>query len=208
MATKISAGLATKVSAIMTEFFLILLAACLANNLVTDHLLGVSPLLAAAQKINIAVDMAIAVTGVTTLVAFITCLLDTLFITPLHLENYRLLILVMTVVCVCHLSRKIPGRFYPRLFDRDGRFYPLLLMNCALLGVTLLNGQQETGLLGSLFFGAGAGLGFSLILLGFTAINLRLAVTDLPTPFKGLPLQMVTLGIISLAFSGFAGLTP
>ena len=70
----------------MTEFFLILLAACLANNLVTDHLLGVSPLLAAAQKINIAVDMAIAVTGVTTLVAFITCLLDTLFITPLHLE--------------------------------------------------------------------------------------------------------------------------
>ena len=190
----------------MTEFLLILLAACLANNLVTDHLLGVSPLLAAAQKINIAVDMAIAVTGVTALVAFITCLLDTLFIAPLHLEIYRLLILVMTVVCVCQASRKIPGRYLPRLFDRDGRFSPLLMMNCALLGVTLLNVQQDTGLLGSLFFGAGAGLGFSLVLLGFTAINLRLTATDLPAPFKGLPLQMITLGIISLAFSGLTGL--
>ena len=192
----------------MTEFLLILLAACLANNLVTDHLLGVSPLLAAAQKINIAVDMAIAVTGVTALVAFITCLLDTLFIAPLHLEIYRLLILVMTVVCVCQASRIIPGRYLPRLFDRDGRFYPLLMMNCALLGVTLLNVQQDIGLLGSLFFGAGAGLGFSLVLLGFTAINLRLAVTDLPVAFKGLPLQMLTLGIISLAFSGLTTLAP
>ena len=100
--------MAAKASAIMTEFFLILLAACLANNLVTDHLLGVSPLLAAAQKINIAVDMAIAVTGVTTLVAFITCLLDTLLITTLHLENYRLLILIMTVVGACQV---IPQKF-------------------------------------------------------------------------------------------------
>ena len=173
----------------------------------TDHLLGVSPLLAAAQKINIAVDMAIAVTR-TALVVFITCLLDTLFIAPLHLEIYRLLILVMTVVCVCQASRIIPGRYLPRLFDRDGRFYPLLMMNCALLGVTLLNVQQDIGLLGSLFFGAGAGLGFSLVLLGFTAINLRLTVTDLPAPFKGLPLQMVTLGIISLAFSGLTTLAP
>ena len=190
----------------MTEFFLILLAACLANNLVTDHLLGVSPMLAAAQKIDIAADMALAVTCVTAVVAFVTCLLDTLFIIPMHLENYRLLILVMTVVCVCQASRAFPGRYFPRLFDRDGRFYPLLLMNCALLGVSLLRVQQDAGPLGSLIFGAGAGLGFSLVLLGFTAINLRLSVTDLPVPFKGLPLQMVTLGIISLAFSGFTGM--
>ena len=190
----------------MTELSLILLAACLANNLVTDHLLGVSPMLAAAQKIGIAVDMALAVTCITCVVALITFLLDAFFIVPLHLENYRLLLLVATIACVCQVSRAIPGRYFPCLFDRDGRFYPLLLMNCALLGVTLLNMQQGGGLLASLFFSAGAGLGFSLVLLGFTAINLRLAVTDLPAAFKGLPLQMVTLGIISLAFSGFTGM--
>lgn len=190
----------------MTEFFLILLAACLANNLVTDHLLGVSPMLAAAQKIDIAADMALAVTCVTAAVALVTCLLDTLFIIPMRLENYRLLILVMTIVCTCQASRAFPGRYFPRLFDRDGRFYPLLLMNCALLGVALLSAREVTGVIDSLFFGAGAGLGFSLVLLGFTAINLRLVVTDLPAPFRGLPLQVITLGIISLAFSGFTGM--
>lgn len=186
----------------MSELVLILVAACLANNLVTDYLLGVSPIVAAAVKIDIAMDMALAVTGVITVVAFVTCLLDTLLISPLQLDNYRLIILVMTVIGVCLLSRRIPGRFFPRLFDRDGRFYPLMMMNCALLGVALINMQQEYGLLGWIFFGAGAGLGFSLVLLGFTAINLRLSVSDLPAPFKGLSIQMITLGIISLAFSG------
>ena len=81
-----------------------------------------------------------------------------------------------------------------------------MLINCALLGVTLLGVRQGSGLLDAIVFGAGAGLGFSLVLIGFTAINLRLVVTDLPAPFRGLPLQMITLGIISLAFSGFTGM--
>ena len=185
----------------MAEITLILLAACLANNLVTDHLLGVSPMLAAAQRLDVAFDMARAIIGITIVVAFATWLVDNLLITFLNLENYRLLILVMTVLGVCQAARTLPARFCPRLFDRDGRFYKLLLMNCALLGVMLLGAQQDTGLLGVLAYGAGAGLGYSLVLLGFTAINLRLAVTDLPAPVKGLPLQMITLGLISLSFT-------
>ena len=184
-----------------SEFILILLAASLANNLVTDYLLGASPMLAAAQRLDVAFDMARAVIGITIVVALAIWLLDNLLITPLHLENYRLLILVVTVVSVCQAARIMPGRYCPRLFDRDGRFYPLLLMNCVLLGVMLLGAQQDTGLSGALAYGAGAGLGYSLVLLGFTAINLRLAVTDLPAPVKGLPLQMITLGLISLSFT-------
>ena len=185
----------------MAEITLIFLAACLANNLVTDHLLGASPMLAAAQRLDVAFDMARSVIGITIVVAFATWLVDNLLITPLNLENYRLLILVMTVLGVCQAARTLPARYCPRLFDRDGRFYPLLLMNCALLGVMLLGAQQDTGPLGALAYGAGAGLGYSLVLLGFTAINLRLAVTDLPAPVKGLPLQMITLGLISLSFT-------
>ena len=185
----------------MTELVLILLAAALANNLVTDHLLGASPMLAAAQRLDVAFDMATAVTGVTIAVALATWLLDNLLITPLHLEHYRLLILVMTVAGTGQALRKMPGRYSPRLFDRDGRFYPLLLLNCMLLGVMLLGAQQDAGLPGALAYGAGAGLGYALVLLGFTAINLRLEVTDLPVPVRGLPLQVITLGIISLAFT-------
>ena len=190
----------------MTELLLILLSACLANNLVTDHLLGTAPALASAQRIDIALDMAFAVTGITILVAGIAWLLEHLFITPLHLENYRLLILVMSVAGACQAARLAPGRYFPRLFDRDGRFYPLLLMNCLPLGVMLLAAPRQVGLFGALAYGAGAGVGYSLVLLGFTAINLRLAVTDLPTPFKGLPVQMITLGLVSLAFSTFTGM--
>ena len=185
----------------MSELILILLAASLANNLVADHLLGASPMLAAAQRLDVAFDMAKAVIGITTLVAFTTWLLDNLLITPLDLENYRLLILVMTIAGVSQALRTMPGRYCPRLFDRDGRFYPLLLLNCMLLGVMLLGAQQDTGPLGALAYGAGAGLGYSLVLLGFTAINLRLEVTDLPAPVKGLPLQVITLGLISLSFT-------
>ena len=185
----------------MSELILILFAATLVNNLVTDHLLGTSPMLAAAQRLDVATDMAMAVTGITTVVVITTWFLDNLVIMPLNLENYRLLILVMTVISVSQAVRIMPGRYCPRLFDRDGRFYPLLLLNCTLLGVMLLSTQLDTGLLGALAYGAGAGLGYSLVLLGFTAINLRLAVTDLPAPVRGLPLQMITLGLISLAFS-------
>ncbi len=192
----------------MTELLLILPAACLANNLVTDHLLGATPVLAAAQRLDIALDMALAVTGITMLVACVVWLLEQLLIAPLQLENYRLLILVMSVAGVCQTARLVPGRYLPRLFDRDGRFYPLLLMNCLLLGVMLLTAPRHFGLFGALAYGAGAGSGYALVLLGFTAINLRLAVTDLPAPFKGLPVQMMTLGLISLAFSIFTGMVP
>ena len=189
----------------MSELLLIFLAAGLANNLVTDHLLGAGPALAGAQRLDVALDMAFAVTGITALVAFATWLLEHLFILPLHLENYRLLILVVSVAGICQAARIAPGSYFPRLFDRDGRFYPLLLMNCLLLGVMLLSVRQQTGLFGALAYGAGAGMGYALVLLGFTAINLRLAVTDLPAPFKGLPVQVITLGLISLAFSAFTG---
>ena len=187
----------------MTEFIPVLLAACLASNLVTDHLLGAGPVLAAAQRLDVAFDMATAVTGITTVVALTTWLLDNLLITPLDLENYRLLFLVMALLGVSQVPWKIPGRYSRRLFDRDGRFYPLLLMNCTLLGVMLLGAQQDGGPLVALAHGAGAGLGYSLVLLGFTATNLRLAVTDIPAPVRGLPLQLITLGLVSLAFTAF-----
>ncbi len=190
----------------MSELLLIFLAAGLANNVVVDYLLGVSPLMAAAEKIEIAIDMALAVTYVLTVVAFITCLLDLLIISTFQLEAYRLVILVMTVTGTCLLSKKTLSHISPGLSDRTGRFYPLFMLNCTLLGVTLINVQQENGLFGSIFFGLGAGAGFALILLGFTTINARLSGSDLPASFKGLSIQMITLGIISMAFSGFPGL--
>ena len=190
----------------VTEPLLILLAAALVNNLVTDHLLGISPMLSAAQRLATAADMALAVTVVTGMTALGAYALERLLIIPMGLQAYRLLLLVMAIACICQLCRATLGGWLPRLFGRDHGFHQLLLMNCMLLGVVLLGAQQYAGLLTALLFGIGAGLGFALVLLGFTAINLRLVSAELPAPLRGLPLQMITLGLISLSFSAFAGL--
>ena len=135
--------------------------------------------------------------------AFASSLLHRFIITPLQLENYRLVILVMVVAAICLLSSRALARCLPRQHDRVAGAFSLLLLNCTLLGVALLAGQQQLGPLAALFFGLGSGLGLALVSLGFAAINLRLAAADLPVCFRGLPAQLITLGLVALAFSGF-----
>ncbi len=188
----------------MTEPALVFLAACLVNNLVADHLLGIGPL-AAAEKMEIAAAMALIVCAALPLSVVVAWLLETWLLSPLHLTDYRLLLLVMTAAGACAMAARLLRRLAPRLFERGVGRYPLLLVNCALPGAALLNLGQGRGLLTSLAFGVGAGAGFSLVLLMFTAITGRLSAGDVPVPFRGLPLQLVILGIIALAFSGFVG---
>lgn len=187
----------------MTEPLLILLAACCANNLLTERLLGVAPLVLAAERPRVARALPLAFIGLTTLTAFISSLLHGFIITPMQLENYRLLILVMAIAGICLLCSRLLARYWSRWHDKAAGVFPLLLLNCTLLGVALLAAQQQLNPLPALFFGAGSGLGLALVSWGFTAINQRLAAADLPACFRGLPIQLITLGLIALAFSGF-----
>jgi len=189
----------------VSELFLIFLGTCFVNNIVVDYLLGVSPV-AAAEKLEMAIDMSVAVTYVSAIVALATYSIDLLIISKYRLESFRLLFLVITVLITCLLSERLSTLLSPGLFHRAGKFHPLFMLNCTLLGVTLINIPLEQGVSGSLLFGLGAGAGFSIILLSFTTLNSRLPASDLPRPFKGLPIQMITLGMISMAFSGFTGL--
>ncbi len=190
----------------MAELFLIFLGAGFVNNIIVDHLLGVSPVLAATEKLEIAIDMSIAMTYVLITVALATYSLEVLIISRYQLESFALLFLVLTILVTGLLSERLLAKFSPRLFHRTGQFYPLFMLNCTLLGATLINIQSENGMAGSLLYGLGAGVGFSIILLSFTAIHSRLLVSDLPLPFRGLSIQLITLGLTSMAFSGFTGL--
>jgi len=190
----------------VSELFLIFLGACFVNNIVVDYLLGISPVVAVAEKLEIAIDMSIAITYVLAILALATYSIDLLIISKYQLESFALLFLVITIFVACLLSERLLAKLSPGLFHRTSKFYPLFMLNCTLLGVTLINIPLENGMLGSLLFGLGTGGGFSIILLSFTTINSRLLVSDLPEPFKGLSIQMITLGIISMAFSGFTGL--
>lgn len=187
----------------MSELLLIFAAASLVNNMVADHLLGVSLATAPGEKMAMALDLALALLWTLPIVVLALALLDWLIISAFQLDAYRLVISVLAVAGVALGAGTLLGRLAPALAQRVERCLPLLVLNCLLLGAILLNAQQEHNLVGALLFGLGSAAGFGLVLSGFTAANARLEATDVPAPFRGLPVQLITLGLIAMAFAGF-----
>ena len=190
----------------MTELFLVFIAACLANNLILDHLLGVSPVFAVSRTIETAIGMSMAMLIVLPLTTLSCYALELLILSPLNLEFLRLIAFVITVTLVTFSVEKILKRIRPALHDKISVFIPLLLMNTSLVGVALLDIQQQNGVIVSLLFGMGTALGFGIIVLIFTALRQRIVVADVPIPFQGVSILLMTLGIISMAFMGFIGI--
>jgi len=190
----------------VTELFLVFIAACLANNLILDHLLGVSPVFAVSRTIETAIGMSMAMLIVLPLTTLSCYALELLILSPLNLEFLRLIAFVITVTLVTFSVEKILKRIRPALHDKISVFIPLLLMNTSLVGVALLDIQQQNGVIVSLLFGMGTALGFGIIVLIFTALRQRIVVADVPIPFQGVSILLMTLGIISMAFMGFIGI--
>jgi electron transport complex protein RnfA len=190
----------------VTELFLVFIAACLANNLILDHLLGVSPVFAVSRTIETAIGMSMAMLIVLPLTTLSCYALELLILSPLNLEFLRLIAFVITVTLVTLSVEKILKRIRPALHDKISVFIPLLLMNTSLVGVALLDIQQQNGVIVSLLFGMGTALGFGIIVLIFTALRQRIVVADVPIPFQGVSILLMTLGIISMAFMGFIGI--
>ncbi|MGI9229246.1 MAG: Rnf-Nqr domain containing protein [Gammaproteobacteria bacterium] len=190
----------------MLTFVSILIAAALLNNIALQHLLGLSPLLAVTRRLRIAIGLAGVVIYLAPLCGGIAFGLDELLLVLPGLEHFRYLLLLLCVFALIQLSDKPIRAIAPALAESALRFKGLLTMNSLLLATALLSLEQDAGLPGALLFGLGTGLGFALVLLAFTAIDARLQVAELPAPLKGLSIQLITLGIISLAFLGFAGL--
>ena len=155
----------------MTELFLVFIAACLANNLILDHLLGVSPVFAVSRTIETAIGMSMAMLIVLPLTTLSCYALELLILSPLNLEFLRLIAFVITVTLVTLSVEKILKRIRPALHDKISVFIPLLLMNTSLVGVALLDIQQQNGVIVSLLFGMGTALGFGIIVLIFTALR-------------------------------------
>lgn len=190
----------------MTELFLIFIAACLANNLVLDHLLGIDPVIAVSRKIETATGMSVAMLIILPIPTLISYALAEYILIPLHLENLQLLGFVIIITLVALIMEKSLEKFRPDLHGKIAVFIPLLLVNTALLGVALLNVQQNHGLIASLFFGTGSALGFAIVVLIFSALRERIEVADVPVAFQGASILLITLGILSMAFMGFTGI--
>ncbi|MEJ2608640.1 MAG: electron transport complex subunit RsxA [Candidatus Thiodiazotropha sp.] len=189
------------------EYFLIILSTALVNNVVLVKFLGLCPFMGVSNKLDSALGMGLATTFVLTLAALAGWLLEHFVLLPLELGYLRILTFILVIAVVVQFTEMVVRKTSPALYQVLGIFLPLITTNCAVLGVALLNVQQENGLFASLLYGFGSALGFTLVLVMFAGLRERLALANVPQVFAGAPIGYVVAGLMSLAFMGFAGLT-
>jgi len=190
----------------MQEFAVILISAILVNNFVLVQFLGLCPFMGVSNKLETAIGMAGATTFVLTLAALSSYLVNTWILAPLKLEYLKTISFILVIAVVVQFTKMFIEKSSPLLYRVLGVFLPLITTNCAVLGVALQNTAKAHNLLESTLYGFGAATGFSLVLILFAAMRERLAVADVPAPFKGAAIGMITAGLMSLAFMGFGGL--
>jgi electron transport complex protein RnfA len=190
----------------MSELILIILATVLVNNFVLVKFLGLCPLLGASTRFETALGMSLATTFVLTLASSSSYLIDTYLLVPLEIEYLRLLSFILVIAGAVQFTEMYVRHASPVLHQILGIYLPLITTNCAVLGVALLNTRESESFLQSLAYGIGAGLGFCLVMILFAGLRERMEAADVPVPFRGPAIALVTAGLMSMIFIGFSGL--
>src|SRR5210317_1611889 len=190
----------------MTAYLLILVSTVLANNFVLVRFLGLCPFMGVSNKCEGAVGMSVATMFVLTLSSVSSYLLSEYLLRPLGLEYLSTLSFILVIAAMVQLTELVMRRTSPLLYRILGIFLPLITSNCAVLGVALLNVQEQHNLLQSALYGFGAASGFGIVLVLFAAMRERIALADVPMHFRGAPIGLITAGLMALAFMGFTGL--
>lgn len=190
----------------MPEFALILVSTILVNNFVLVKFLGLCPFMGVSRKLETAMGMGLATTFVLTLSSVTSYLVNEYLLEPLEIEYLRTISFILIIAAIVGFTEMVVHKTSPLLYKLLGIYLPLITTNCAVLGVALLNVQESNGFFASALYGFGAAIGFSLVLVLFAAMRERVDVADVPVPFKGNAIAMITAGLMSLAFMGFAGL--
>lgn len=190
----------------MNEYILILVSTILVNNFVLVKFLGLCPFMGVSRKIDTAIGMGFATTFVLSLASVSSYLINTYILVPFEMEYLRTIAFIVTIAGVVGFTELVVNKTSPVLRQSLGVFLPLITTNCAVLGVALLNVNQNNGFLASGVYGFGAAIGFSFVLVLFSAMRERIDVADVPEVFKGTPVALITAGLMSMAFMGFIGL--
>lgn len=190
----------------MGEYALILVSTVLANNFVLVRFLGLCPFMGVSSKLEGAIGMSVATAFVLTLSSVSSYLVHQYLLEPFGLQYLSTLSFILVIAVTVQLTEMFMRKSSPILYRILGIFLPLITSNCAVLGVALLNVQEQHSLLQSALFGFGAAAGFGIVLVSFAAMRERLSLADVPLPFKGAPIGLITAGMMALAFMGFRGL--
>ena len=190
----------------ITNLLAITLGAILANNFIFSQFLGICPFLGVSKKVDTAVGMGVAVTFVMGLASAITWLVNTFILIPLDLGYMQTVAFILVIASLVQFIEMFLQKSMPTLYTALGVYLPLITTNCAVLGVALLNIQNNYNFIESVFYGITGGLGFLLAIVLFASIRERLAFADYPKCWDGFPIALITAGLMALAFMGFSGL--
>ena len=190
----------------MTEYLLLLISTVLVNNFVLVKFLGLCPFMGVSSKLESAIGMSMATTFVLTLASVLSYLVNVYVLVPFDLTYLRTISFILVIAVVVQFTEMVVQKTSASLYRALGIYLPLITTNCAVLGVALLNINEKHDFLESAIYGFGAAVGFSVVLVLFSAMRERLAAADVPSPFKGGAIAMITAGLMSLAFMGFTGL--
>ena len=187
------------------NLILLFLSIVLVNNVITSQFMGICPFLGVSKKVDTAIGMGAAVTFVLTLASFITYFVQKL----LEITNNQFLqtiAFILVIASIVQFVEMVIQKMSPSLYQALGVFLPLITTNCAVLGIALVNVQNNYNLVETMVNGFGAGIGFTLAIVLFAGIRERLELADIPESFKGFPATMIATSLMSIAFLGFSGL--
>lgn len=188
------------------EYFLIVIGAIFVNNIVLAQFLGICPFLGVSNKVDTSLGMGAAVTFVMAIASIAAYLLQYYVLVPLGIEYMQTIVFILVIATLVQMVEIILKKVSPALYQALGVFLPLITTNCAVLGVAILLVQKEYNLGEAVVYSVATAIGFTLALVLFAGLRERLDLEDLPKAMKGVPIALVTAGILAMAFMGFSGL--
>ena len=184
----------------------ILLSALLTENFILVKFSGICPFMGVSKKTDTALGMGMAVTFVMAIAAAATWAVNYYVLVPLELEYMQTVAFILVIAAIVQVVEMFLKKTVPALYEALGIYLPLITTNCAVLGVALVNVQKGYDFLLSVFNGVCGGLGFTLAIVLFASIRERTDKADCPKAFKGMPIALISAGLLALAFMGFSGL--
>ena len=186
----------------------IIIGAIFVNNVVLSQFLGICPFLGVSSKVNTSLGMGMAVTFVMALASIVAWCLQAYVLVPFGIEHMQTIVFILVIAALVQMVEIVLKKVSPALYQALGIFLPLITTNCAVLGVAILMVQKDMDLLTGVIYAVAAALGFALALILFAGIRERLEVEDTPEAMRGVPIALITAGLLAMAFMGFANVVP
>lgn len=188
------------------DLLLLVISSALVSNVVLSQFLGLCPFLGVSRKVETAAGMGTAVIFVITLASGVAGVIYKAILVPLNIEYLQTIVFILVIAALVQFVEMFLKKYMKSLYEALGVYLPLITTNCAVLGVALTNVQKEYGILTGMVNGFATALGFTISIIILAGIREKIAYNDVPESFKGMPIVLVTAGLMAIAFCGFAGL--